>query len=477
MAGPSAPLVLLSFVDHSRSEPRGCTTYRWGDETCAGEDLLTALVRFFGPDRVVLFGGGDGYPPASVDGTQVRWQPIPEGGALESDLWTVFSQLCDAVNAGDRVIVEISNGTSLLSFITFVAVQYLRETKGVQIERVCSIAPGGDGAALVQDLSGILTVLDWARGVHDFTQHVDAADLGALMGSAQNSAYRSGIGHPMSLKPWGHALSLFTQAVRLSRPREVMQAADLLTAHLTEVTAEVRQMVPPLAPMMDQLQEVTAMGHGGSPDLLTWEALSISLNLIAYQCRHDLIMQAVTLAREWCLNYLILELDYHPDQWLSWEVREEIGRTITGAALEVRHHPYEGTSLSARFACLDQKDDLVTLWIILSDLRNDLAHCGMNLQQKSAVAIQGRTRDMVELLRELVAGSSCRVMGGRSGDDRSPELPPGESERGDGEDDKHEERDQDAHRCVDEVQPDRREVVADRKVSDPVDHMGQRIDR
>lgn len=432
MTGAPSPLVLLSFVDRSGPEPPDCTVFRWGDRTCAGEDLLSALVRFFRPDRVVLFGDGEGPAPACPDGTPVRWQTIPAGES-EADLWTVFSLLCSVVDKGDRVIVEISNGTRSLSFITFVAVQYLREMKGVQVERVCSVTRGTNGESLVRDLSDFVRVLDWMRGVHEFTQHVDAADLATLLGTVQNAAYRDGIGHPLTLKPWGHALSLFTQAVRLSRPREVMHAADILTTHYTEVTAEVRQLVPPLAPVMDLLQEVTAMGRGGSPDLLSWEALSIGLNLIEYQCRHDLIMQAVTLAREWCLNYLILELDYYPEQWLSWEVREEIGRTITGAALEARHHPYVGTTLSVKFALLDQKDDLVALWIILSDLRNDIAHCGMNLQQKSAVMIHGRTGDMVERLRRLVAGSSCRLTGVRSGDDRSPELPPGEGERGDGE--------------------------------------------
>ncbi len=438
MAGNPAPLVLLSFIDRSESEPGGSTVYRWGDRTCACADLPSALVRFFEPDRVVLFGVGEGPAPASPGGTPVRWQAIPAGQS-ETDLWTVFSLFCSAVDAGDRVIVEISTGSRPLAFVTFVAVQYLRETKGVQVERVCSVAPGPGGEAQVQDLSAFVAVLDWMRGVHAFTQHVDAADLAALMGIVQNRAYRDGTGHPLSLKPWGHALSLFTQAVRLSRPREVMHAADILTTHYAEVTAEVHQLVPPLAPAMDRLQEVTAMGRGGSPDLLSWESLSIGLNLIEYQCRHDLYMQAVTLAREWCLNYLILELDHHPDQWLVWEVRDEIGRTITGAALEARRHPYEGTALSARFARLEQKDDLVALWIILADLRNDIAHCGMNLQQKSAATIQGRTRDMVKRLRHLVAGSSCRVTGGRSGDDRSPELPPGEGEGGDGEGDQPEE--------------------------------------
>lgn len=438
MADNPAPLVLLSFIDRSGQKPGGSTVYRWGDRTCACADLHAALVRFFEPDRVVLFGVGEGPAPPCPGGTPVRWQAIPAGQS-EAGLWTVFSLFCSAVDAGDRVIVEIPGGTSPLSFITFVALQYLRETKGVQVERVCSTTPGTDGEVLVLDLSAFVTVLDWMRGVQAFTQHVDAADLAALMGIVQNRAYRDGTGHPLSLKPWGHALSLFTQAVRLSRPREVMHAADILTTHFAGVTAEVQQLVPPLAPMMDRLQEVTAMGRGGSPDQLSWEALSIGLNLIEYQCRHDLIMQAVTLAREWCLNYLILELDYHPEQWLTWDVREEIGRTIAGAALEARHHPYEGTTLSARFALLDQKDDLVALWIILADLRNDIAHCGMNQQQKSAVTILGRIRDLVERLRKLVAGSSCRVTGGRSGDDRSPELPPGQGERGGGEGDQPEE--------------------------------------
>jgi hypothetical protein len=412
--------------------------FRWGDQTCAGDDLLSALIKIFEPDRVVLFGEGDEPAPSSSNDIPVRWQAIPAGES-EVDLWTVFSLLCSVVDPGARVIVEIQNGSRPLSFITFVAIQYLRETEGVQVERICSTVPGPNGESLIQDLSTFVTILDWMRGVHTFTQHVDAGDLSVLMGAVQNKAYRDGIGHPLSLKPWGHALSLFAQAVRLSRPREVMHAADILTTHFAEVTAEVQQLIPPLAPVMDRLQEVTAMGRGGSPDRLSWEALSIGLNLIEYQCRHDLIMQAVTLAREWCLNYLILELDYHPDKWLVWGVRDEIGRTIAGAALEVRHHPYEETTLSAGFTQLEQKDDLVALWIVLADLRNDIAHCGMNLQQKSAVTIQGRAGDMVERLRHLVARSSCRVPGERSGDHRSPELPPGEGERSDGEGDQPEE--------------------------------------
>lgn len=118
--------------------------------------------------------------------------------------------------------------------------------------------------------------------------------------------------------------------------------------------------------------------------------------LILYQNEHELYVQAVTLAREWMVSVLIFAAGKGTD-WLDRDTRVEAERTLSGAAIRLRHHSCEPTIFLEKFVKQEYARDLTGEWSRLCQLRNDLAHCGMNEEDQTSPKLSARVRKVVPL--------------------------------------------------------------------------------
>ena len=64
--------------------------------------------------------------------------------------------------------------------------------------------------------------------------------------------------------------------------------------------------------------------------------------------------------------------------------------------------PFEPTRLLAAFEAMDDVEGFVAVWQAIGDLRNDLAHCGMNEQPKAVRVIERRAAAAVTALEGLL---------------------------------------------------------------------------
>ena len=119
---------------------------------------------------------------------------------------------------------------------------------------------------------------------------------------------------------------------------------------------------------------------------------------------NGLLIQAVELAREWFVNYLILRLNYRTSEWLRRDVRHTVELTITGLLRKRLGESYTPTGLMDRLESFEDCDEIVEIWNVLSQLRNDLAHCGMNPNPRSIRKIFEDSEELVEKLFELFGG-------------------------------------------------------------------------
>ncbi|NLX48868.1 MAG: hypothetical protein GXY82_03135 [Methanospirillum sp.] len=384
---------LLSFVPfEGAADPR---VWVCDERACRSLTVAGALVVLLEPDEMVFFAPGETGPG---DGDIV---PLPDWDS-ESGLWDCFEAFCGVVDEGDRLVVDLTHAPGPLPFVVFLALLYLRALKGATIERVFYGArPDREATELpVHDLTGFVAVLDWVGAVEGFLAHLDAGALAALFAGVQDRAHREGREPPpILLKPFANNLARFTAAVRLSRPVEAFLAAHLVHERIGAVEQEVAADLPALRPLLDRLDGIAPFGADES--VLDAGLLERQRALVRYQLDHGLVLQAVELGREWLISLLLLRLGCPAENWLDRDVRHEVSRTATGAMLARQRRPFEPTRFSDRFEALPGADAVVGVWQAIAELRNDLAHCGMNEQPKAVRVIERRAAAAVAALEAL----------------------------------------------------------------------------
>lgn len=384
---------LLTFAPDG--DAPGETVWVCGDRACRALSVAGALEALLGTTETVTFAPG-------LDGPGDRGVvPLPHWDS-EAGLWDCFAAICGVVDEGDRLIVDLTHAPGPLPFVVFLALPYVRALKGASIERVYYGARAGRAATElpVHDLTPFVEVLDWVGAVDGFLRHLDAAELAALFSGAQDRAHREGRDPPpLLLKPFANNLARFAGAVRLSRPVEAFLAAHLLHERIEVVEGEVTADLPALRPLLDRVDQIAVFAADESR--LDTALLSRQRALVRYQLDHGLVLQAVELGREWLVSLLLLRLGCDPDGWLDRDARHEASRTATGAMLARQGRPFEPTRLLAAFEAMDDVEGFVAVWQAIGDLRNDLAHCGMNEQPKAVRVIERRAAAVVAALEGL----------------------------------------------------------------------------
>lgn len=410
----------LSFLGTGRYEP---TTYVWvdaaGEHTYETHLFPEAVARLFEPERLVLFVTPQARAGEHFRVLQERLQEkiypveIPEGGSRE-DLWQIFEACAGAVAEGEEILLDVTHAFRSLPLIVFTVAAYLRRAKNVTVNRLiygAYEARDDRNRSPIFDLTPLLDLLDWLNGAEAFLRRSDAAVLAGRLEDTQRRLWRERAGEalPRKLQVVAGALRRLSLGLHHSRPLEVMREAERLLPLLDEVAAESRRWAKPFAVVLERVRaEVAVLAHP-RPGLLDEENLAGQITLIEHYLGRNLVVQAVTLAREWLISWAVLRRG--GGDWLAPKVRKRAEDDL-GQAAAVRRG--EAAELPAWLADLPQGDDAVSLWMELADLRNDLAHCGMRPSPRPAASVEDQARVIPARLRSLLAGGpSPAVWGGR----------------------------------------------------------------
>ena len=109
-------------------------------------------------------------------------------------------------------------------------------------------------------------------------------------------------------------------------------------------------------------------------------------------------MQAMTLASEWLISIIAYKLG---TQHLLAH-RQQIDYALNnGAALLQKKTPRGPSEFDEAFEALPDFELLSQLWNELTQIRNDIAHVGMNKDPKSAKALQRRASELLPRLQAI----------------------------------------------------------------------------
>jgi len=407
----------LSFLGTGKYET---VTYYLNGKECHTHLFPEAVYCVFEPEKLLVFVTPTAKKHKNFSDLSERLSAkmeaidIPEGRS-EEELWKIFDCVTSSVGEGESVILDITHAFRSIPMIVFAVAAYLRRTKSVTIERIvygAYEARDENNRAPIFDLTPLLDLLDWLSGAEFFLQRSDASLLAERLRSVQRQAWKSQSGEdlPRDLQSIARMLQSFSQALHLARPREVMNHANGLLQTLEKVISEAERWAKPFAVILKQIrQEAKKFAHD-APDRLDKENLQKQLTLIEHFVEKGLWVQAFLLAREWVVSWVALQRGN--GDWLDSNYRErEIEHALGSAAKRLRG---ESVEVSEWFDELPKSKEVANLWNSLSQLRNDVAHCGMRKNAAHISSIEKRIKEILGQLKALIDDLPEHVLyGGR----------------------------------------------------------------
>ncbi len=411
----------LTFLGKGKYET---VTYVWRDEQGerSWETYLfpEAVARIFKPEKLFVFVTPQAKAQEYFQTLTQRLDDlmqavdIPEGKS-EAELWELFDRFASVVNEKENILLDITNAFRSIPMIVFAVATYLRRTKGVTIERIvygAFEARDGNNRAPIFDLKPLLDLLDWLSGAEFFLWRSDATLLAERLRTVHRQAWQrqSGENLPTHLQTVANKLRLLSQALHLARPRDVMRHAYELLPMLTKMASEAEQWAKPFAIILEQIRSEAEKFAHHAPDRLDKENLQKQLELIEHFVEKGLWVQAVLLAREWIVSWLALQRG--DGDWLDSNYRvQEIEEALNKASRRLRG---ESVEVPEWFGGLPKSKEVTDLWNSLTQLRNDVAHCGMRKDPALIQSIEQRAKETSQRLKALMDDVPERVLhGGR----------------------------------------------------------------
>ncbi|RMF30722.1 MAG: TIGR02221 family CRISPR-associated protein [Chloroflexi bacterium] len=383
------------------------TVYRYEGQDYRGRVFGEALCRFLTFDEMLVFVTDEArrtaYPVLEAMGDpRIRPVAIPLAERPE-ELWQIFDILTGEIAPGDRVIFDITHALRSIPFLVFLASAYLRSAKGVTIERVLYGAfelQKRHGVAPVVDLTEVVRLLDWLMATDQFLETGDTRQLSTLLREAHQLPWRQQAGQdratlPHHLQKLANGLDTLSRSLRLIRPEGAMQAAHRLLLGLEKVRPEAERWARPFALLLDRTAagyRPLAMGEDPRAPEHRAEGLARQRRLLRWYEEHRQYVQAVLLAREWLVSYVLVQ----QGKDLIADREEAEGALWEGSRALRRREP-----LPASLRALPRPEEVVKLWDRARELRNDIAHAGMRPAPRKPNEIIRGTRELLEALEAL----------------------------------------------------------------------------
>ncbi|HIE08949.1 MAG TPA: TIGR02221 family CRISPR-associated protein [Armatimonadetes bacterium] len=406
--------IALSFIGTSKYEP---VTYVCPEGEFETNLFPEAVARIYKVDKIFVLVTPEAKKHENFRnlkrrlGRMVKAVDIP-AGKREEELWQIFEACTGVVGRDDKVILDITHSFRSIPMMVLVVTAFLRRVKGAEVERIiygAYEARDEKGRAPIFDLTPLVDLLEWLHGVDEFLRRADASGLSQRLEEAHRKPRMGMVGEeelPRLLQKLGEGFRRLSWALHLARPIDIMEEAQNLLPLLDRASKEVRRWAKPFATVLDRVREEVSQLAYEEPEVLSKESLKKQLDIIRYFLDKGLYAQAILLAREWMINWAVLQGG--EGDWLERDVRSEAEK-----ALGMAHNRARGEKKVELPDWLERLpwEGIGKLWSWVSvNLRNDLAHCGMRKGAASAKNIMGRAKKIPERLEKLLDGAPDRLL-------------------------------------------------------------------
>jgi len=398
------------------------TTYVWDGQKHTALYAPSATCRFLQPERLVVFLTEEaqekvfpGFQATLPPELAVETHPIPLG-KNEQELWRLFSLVMGAVQPEETVAFDITHGLRSFPFTALLVAAYLRAAFRVEVAAVLYGAwEVGDkevtpNRAPMFDLSPMLSLLEWGAAADRFNRTGDARYLASLLDKQRKALALAAQKQPDQLKKLKSLNSLagnlkeISQSLRLIRPHQAMQAVDRLPANvekarpLLEKSLGAQPFHALLQNMVDTYAQLACADPRQAGNRLL--ALEKERQMLSWYLAREQWVQAVSLAREWLVSWIMLHLGV-ADVTVHTE-RLRVEGYVNSEAEAFIQAKQEGRQFVPLFLrTVPEVGKVLGLWKSLTDTRNDIDHAGMREEPGNPDNLVKNIEKYIQTLGEL----------------------------------------------------------------------------
>ncbi|MCL1466530.1 TIGR02221 family CRISPR-associated protein [Argonema galeatum] len=396
------------------------TVYSYGDRAYKGQVFAEALHQFCQYDTMLVCVTEEAKATAwpvleALKDSRIKPIDIPTGRTTE-EMWETFKIITQHVDEGDRVIFDITHGLRSLPFLVFLFAAYLKEAKTVTIAAIYYGAfelgdSKNNAPAPVIDLSEFVSMIDWLTATTRFVKIGDGQPLANLLKSAipSNAELRDNPeARPLrdQLKKAAETIEQISLALSITRPIETMQSATKLEEILQQSAPSFAQRAKPFSLLSQKVVNEYgqfALATPTEPAAFA-ESLRLQLKMIKWYLDRDKVVQATTLAREWLISVLVLKFGLGDQMFNNRTGRKCVEDALNNATEKLRLNPRQITAgeCDEQFNALPEAAELAQVWNQMTELRNDIAHVGMNPQPKTAANLKEKAVGLYPKLEKIV---------------------------------------------------------------------------
>ena len=261
-------------------------------------------------------------------------------GKSEAELWDIFELILDPIPEGAELIIDVTHGFRSQPLMALAIAIYLRIVKGIVVRHIVYGAweakDKNSDITPIFALDAFLELIDWTFAISTMSNSGDAAGLKQILQETQKRYYveRSSKYQnsdlPRKLVSLAGSLYQVSQALQLLRPGETGKQVRIALKLLQESRQELQKFAKPFSPLVDRIEvELKPLDYG---EVTTSKSiLEAQLSMIDWFLSKKKFSHAITLAREWGVNYFAVLRGLNPavnrhrklaEKWLNQLIYE-----------------------------------------------------------------------------------------------------------------------------------------------------------
>lgn len=337
---------------------------------------------------------------------------IPNG-YTETEIWTVFEQVFQRLEAGDEVYFDITYGFRSLPMLGMALLNYAKALQGITVKAIYygnyeagraqrqqeiqqAQAAGADEATLqalreapivapILNLTAFSQLQDWTYGAQSFLYAGDAKPLARLVEPSRPDI--------------GQQLLAFTQAIHTCRGLSLTQDLDIETIKQIVAVEATGPLAPLLRPLLARVKQRL--------DPFQSDSLLNGLLAVQWCIDHDLIQQGYTLLQESFISLLVRMAGGDPTVYAQ---RHWANAALNGYQ-SLNSGPYPDTPgeeqlFAAMIELARARRPLIHAYRRMTGkegLRNDINHGGSTRPYASPDHLRQELRDLYQTLMQQLA--------------------------------------------------------------------------
>ncbi len=409
---------LLTFLGVSKYQE---TIYTWQGQEYKSQYAPAASCHFLKPQEIIVYLTEDAEEQIFPDfkavlppGLDVQPVPVPLG-QNEGELWQIFNQISSSVQPGEQVAFDITHGLRSFPLIGLMAATFMRSGMNVEL---CAVLYGAydvgaltsEGVTPMFDLTEMISLLEWSSAADRFNRTGDSRYLASLVKSQRKSmALAAGDDRELldqvgRLGNLAGALAGISQSLRLIRPHLVMQQAAELERRVEKAkpalagTAAARPFSLVLDSVVAAYQPL-ALPDPSSPDQLK-DNLQTARTMIRWYAEREQWVQAVSLAREWLVSWLMVQLGI--SNLTNQAARRRVEYVVGAEAGDYLSAKQDGEDFSPIFLRgIPDIENLLSFWLTFTNVRNDIDHAGMREEPGNPQDLIAQIQEGIQVIEAL----------------------------------------------------------------------------